>query len=189
MTLPQLVVLLAACTCFAGYAWGRARFFRIVAGTPGGHRLIAWATAGSALAHLVAIVFFHRHAPARFAAGLALYAASLGLFWWCVRVNRSRPLSLAFSADLPCHLVAAGPYAAVRHPFYLSYLLCWIAGVVATGFWPLLATVAAMAWIYHRAALMEEAKFAASPLAEAYARYAAGTGRYLPRIGFGRWRR
>jgi protein-S-isoprenylcysteine O-methyltransferase Ste14 len=83
----------------------------------------------------------------------------------------------------------AGPHAVIRHPFYLSYLLCWIAGVLATGQWLLLATVALMAWIYHRAALKEEAKFAASPMAEAYARYAATTGRYLPRPASRRGRR
>ena len=44
------------------------------------------------------------------------------------------------------------------------------------------ATVAVMGWIYRRAAVAEEAKFAASPLAEAYQRYAAATGRFLPRL-------
>jgi protein-S-isoprenylcysteine O-methyltransferase Ste14 len=39
-----------------------------------------------------------------------------------------------------------------------------------------------MGWIYRRAAVAEEAKFAASPLAEAYQRYAAATGRFLPRL-------
>jgi protein-S-isoprenylcysteine O-methyltransferase Ste14 len=189
MTVPQLAVLLAACACFASYAWGLARFFRRAAADSSNYRLITWATAASVIAQASTILLFYRHGSLRFAGAMALYAVALGMFWWCIRVNRARPLSLAFSTDAPDHLVVAGPYAAVRHPFYVSYLLCWVAGVVATRCLPLLATVALMAWVYHRAALQEEAKFAASPLAEAYARYAATTGRYLPRIAPRRGRR
>lgn len=180
MTVPQLAVLLAAGACFASYGWGLARFFRLPGGAARGHRLIAGATLASVLAHLAAILFCYRHGAVRAALALLLYASSLGLFWWCVRVNRDRPPSLAFSADLPDHLVQHGPYSLVRHPFYASYLLCWIAGVLATGQWALLATVALMGCVYHCAALKEEAKFAASPLSDSYARYAARTGRYLP---------
>ena len=68
----------------------------------------------------------------------------------------------------------------VRHPFYLSYLLCWTAGVLATGRAALAATVAFMGWIYWRAAVKEEAKFAASPLGAEYRRYAARAGRFVP---------
>jgi len=189
MTVPQLAVLLAAGACFASYGWGLARFFRILGRDRRGHLLIAWATLGAVAAHSVAILFFYRHGTARFAIAMALYVISLGLFWWCVQVNRARPLSLAFSSDLPDHLVQDGPYAVMRHPFYASYLVCWIAGVLATGQWVLLATVVLMGWIYHRAALREEAKFAASPLAGAYARYAASTGRYMPRLAVWRARR
>jgi protein-S-isoprenylcysteine O-methyltransferase Ste14 len=179
MTVPQFAVLAAATTCFASYLWGLARFFR----QPGGNRdvaLIKAATALSVLAQYAAILFFYRHGAWRFALGLAFYALSLALFWWCVAVNRAQPLSLAFSPDPPRHLVVAGPYAYVRHPFYASYLLCWIAGTLAAGEPLLIATVLGTGWLYHRAALAEEAKFAASPLAGEYARYARRTRRYVP---------
>lgn len=182
MTVAQLAALLAASACFASYGWGLARFFRTPSQDARGHRLITAATAASVLAHYVALAFFYRQGDARFAAAMALYAVSLLLFWWCVAVNRTRPLSLAFSTDRPHHLMAEGPYAVIRHPFYLSYMLCWIAGTLASGCWPLAATIAIMGWIYRRAAVAEEAKFAASPLAEAYRRYAAATGRFLPRL-------
>lgn len=182
MTVPQLAALLAASACFASYAWGLARFFRTPRGDARDHRQITWATALSVAVHGGALLFFYRYGTGRFVAAMALYGVSLVLFWWCVRVNRARPLSLAFSTDQPQHLVTQGPYTVIRHPFYLSYGLCWIAGMLASGCWALSATVALMAWIYHRAALKEEAKFAASPLADAYARYAGATGRYLPRL-------
>lgn len=181
MTVPQLVALLAAGACFASYAWGLTRFFWIPDGPAGREsRLIERATAASILLHSMALVWWFDFAMVRYVAALLLYAVSLGMFWWCVRINRTQPLSLAFSTDQPGHIVTSGPYAWVRHPFYLSYLLCWIAGVLATGQWVLLATVAFMGWIYWRAAVKEEAKFAASPLAEAYRGYAARAGRFVP---------
>ncbi|MBL8704257.1 MAG: isoprenylcysteine carboxylmethyltransferase family protein [Rhodospirillales bacterium] len=181
MTVPQLSVLLAAGLCFVSHAWGLVRFFWIPSGPEGrSSHIIERATAATILLHAVALLWFRDPAPWGTWSALALYAVSLVLFWWCVRINRAQPLSLAFSTDRPDHLVTRGPYAWVRHPFYLSYLLCWLAGVAATGQWLLLATVLAMGWIYRRAALAEEAKFAASPLAEAYRQYMTRAGRFVP---------
>ena len=181
MTVPQLAALLAAWACFASHAWGLVRFFWIPDGPQGrDSRIIERATAACILVHSIALVWFFDVAPWRYVLALLLYAVSLAMFWWCVRINRAQPLSLAFSNDRPGHIVTRGPYAWVRHPFYLSYLLCWIAGVLATGQWVLVATVAFMGWIYWRAAVKEEAKFAASPLGEEYRRYAARAGRFVP---------
>lgn len=181
MTVPQLAVLLGAASCFASYGWGLARFFT----SPSTERrtfLVKLGTTLSVIVHIAAIVWFYRHGDARFAAAMAIYALSLWLFWWAVAVNRRRPLSIAYSLDAPQHLMVDGPYALVRHPLYVSYELCWVAGVVATGQWALLATVLGMGWLYHDAARAEEAKFARSGLAGDYARYAARTGRYFPRL-------
>ncbi len=181
MTVPQLLALLAAGSCFASYAWGLKRFFWIPDGAQGrDSRIIERATAVSILVHSVALIWFFDVQPWRYGVAMLLYAVSLAMFWWCVRINRAQPLSLAFSNDRPGHIVTRGPYAWVRHPFYLSYLLCWIAGVLATGQWALLLTVAVMGWIYWSAAVREEAKFAASPLADEYRRYARRAGRFLP---------
>lgn len=181
MTVPQLIALLAAWACFASYAWGLTRFFWIPHGPQGrDSRIIERATAASIVLHSAALIWSFDFAAWRYGVALLLYAVSLATFWWCVRINRAQPLSLAFSNDRPGHIVTRGPYAWVRHPFYLSYLLCWIGGVLATGLWALLATVAFMGWIYWRAAVKEEAKFAASPLGEEYRRYAARAGRFVP---------
>ena len=76
----------------------------------------------------------------------------------------------------------SGPYAYVRNPFYLSYLLAEISTVVM---WPgvLGALVVALAVAYFQwLARFEERKFADSPVAAEYAEYAASTGRLLPRL-------
>ena len=67
-----------------------------------------------------------------------------------------------------------------RHPLYCSYLLVWIAGVVATDRLGLIATALAMGIVYARAGGMEEGKFARSSLAGAYQNYQSRTGMFFP---------
>ena len=120
--------------------------------------------------------------PLQTALAVTLYLLSLALFWWAYNATRFTPLSAVFSPDAPRHLVIAGPYRFVRHPFYVSYLLTWTAGVVATANPWLLLTLLTMAIIYIRAARLEEQKFAASDLAQSYERYRATTGMFFPQL-------
>ena len=107
---------------------------------------------------------------------LSLLAIFTSLFWWTIATTRRRRLTLAFSKDQPCFIHTAGPYAWSRHPFYTSYIVFWVAVAVAAAdafFWlmPLI-----MAFIYLRAARMEEVKFATSPLSAQYDSYRVKTG-------------
>jgi protein-S-isoprenylcysteine O-methyltransferase Ste14 len=182
MSAAQIVALVGASLCFASFLWAGVRVFR----HPGGSQLAIWAitlaTGASVAAHLLALIAGFAVVPLRLAGGLGLYAASLALFWWALWTIRRQPLSYAFSADAPVHLVTAGPYRHIRHPLYSAYALAWIAGVVVTGEPWLLLTLVGMMVLYDRAARFEEAKFADSPLAAAYGAYCAGTGRFLPRL-------
>jgi protein-S-isoprenylcysteine O-methyltransferase Ste14 len=80
------------------------------------------------------------------------------------------------------HFVSHGPYAWVRHPFYTSYLLTWLAGVAATGHLWLLSTVLVMVTIYWRAALLEEKKFFQTALSSLYVAYKSRTGLFAPSL-------
>lgn len=107
---------------------------------------------------------------------------SLWLFSATVRINSSRPLSLAYSKDMPLHLQRSGPYRWVRHPFYSSYLLCMFGAAVAIHSpWALLLVLAGFA-IYFHAARFEEKKFEARDLCSEYARFKAEVGMFLPRL-------
>ncbi|MBI5495462.1 MAG: isoprenylcysteine carboxylmethyltransferase family protein [Deltaproteobacteria bacterium] len=121
------------------------------------------------------------------AAGLVLLTLSAALFAWCAVTTRRTRLSIAFSGDVPRHVQRDGPYAYVRHPFYTSYALSYVAGVVVTGEPWLLVPTALVLAVFHAAALHEERKFRASDLAEEYAAYARTTGMYLPRPGEHFW--
>ena len=117
----------------------------------------------------------------RAAVGVVVTIGAMSLFWWAIASTRRARLSLAFSKDEPSFLVASGPYAVIRHPFYASYVLFWIAAAFESpslAFWGVPAVIACL---YARAATLEERKFEASPLAPRYREYKARTGMMLPR--------
>ena len=182
--LPAVALVLALIAQLS-FVWAIRRFF-VAAGDPqSGMRAIAGLGTAFAvwqLAVLGARVVTPHGNGAAVLAGIMLYAGALGLFWWAVAANRTRPLSLAFSSDAPEHLVACGPYRRVRHPFYAAYSLAWLAGAVTTADASLFVPVVVMGALYVRAARLEEAKFAASPLADAYVAYRARTGMFWPSL-------
>lgn len=112
-----------------------------------------------------------------------VYAAAFGLWAWTIVATRSAQLTLAFSRDLPNALIDRGPYRYVRHPFYTSYTLYWLAGSLATLTWWVAAPSIMASIFYVVAARSEERKFAASRLAGAYADYRSRTGMFLPLPG------
>ena len=116
------------------------------------------------------------------AGGLLL---SLALYQWAAISIGGRLFSYAGNNDLPQFVHHSGPYAYVRNPFYLSYLLAEIATVVM---WPSVwgGVIVVLATVYFQwLARFEEAKFARSTVAGEYAQYRARTGRLLPRL---KWR-
>jgi protein-S-isoprenylcysteine O-methyltransferase Ste14 len=166
--------------CLACFRWAMGRFFLRPAGLTTGMKVVRSFGIVFGLLHLAAIVDTPLVPDLRGASGAGLYLCALGLFWWAIIASWRKPLSAAFSPDLPAHLVAHGPYKMIRHPLYCSYLLCWLAGWVTTGRLWLAPTVAVMFVIYVLAAAEEEKKFARSPFAQAYRRYRACTGLFLP---------
>ena len=178
----QLIALALASLCFLSFLWGATRFFTRPTGREADASILTVLSALAVAIHLATLGFFFAFALTTWAIGCLLYVASLALYWWCVRANRERPISYAYSGDEPGHLVVRGPYRFVRHPFYSTYMLTWLAGTVASGQPWLLLSVAVMAWAYNRAANFEEAKFAQSDLAERYAEYRQTTGKFFPRL-------
>jgi protein-S-isoprenylcysteine O-methyltransferase Ste14 len=165
--------------CLASFGWAMRRFFVLPRGSTMGAKLVAVAGSVFAGLHFVAI-FLGNITPERGGAATLLYLCSLGLFWWAIRANSGTRLSAAFSSDLPVHLVENGPYKFVRHPFYCSYVLAWLAGTIATARWWLIPTVVVMALIYWRAARLEEEKFSESSLRVEYQKYRERTALLVP---------
>src|SRR5512134_250276 len=79
-------------------------------------------------------------------------------------------------------LATAGPYAHVRHPQYVGFILVMFGFLLQ---WPTLLTLAmfpVLVWMYARLARAEERE-AHAQFGEAYAAYAARTPGFVPRLG------
>jgi protein-S-isoprenylcysteine O-methyltransferase Ste14 len=113
---------------------------------------------------------------------ISCFGFSLALFWWTVKTTRQQRLTIAFTPDLPIFIHTKGPYALVRHPFYLSYLIFWIGtALCGKGIFPWTMPIV-MAGLYIAAARAEEQKFAISSLNETYKAYREQTGMILPKL-------
>jgi protein-S-isoprenylcysteine O-methyltransferase Ste14 len=168
------------------FLWGRIAFFRIDGPTPPAVRLIEAAGTTSAVAGAALIVTRPGASMALDVAALLVVTLSALLFAWGARTVRRHQLTAAFSADIPTELVTTGAFRRIRNPFYTAYLLAHAMPVLASrSGWSALPVVW-MTAIYMRAVFVEERKFLASPLADAYRRYQSRTGRFLPRWRFGR---
>lgn len=170
-------VLLATIICFGSFAWAARFHFRQEGGTPAGMQVLS-------LINLIGFAWFvyglnrwpggYRWGP------IVVCGLSLLLFWWSIIHTRRRPLTLAFSPDAPAFLETTGPYQIARHPFYVSYLLFWMATALAIpGLLPWIVP-AVMAMLYAFAATREEAKFINSGLEIDYQAYRMRTGMFYP---------
>lgn len=173
-------LLTAFAACLLSFNWGMYHFFTEPSGSNSGIDTIKLLGTALGCISLSGIPLFGIASVIGGLTALLLCAASLALFWWAIHTNRRQPLSFAFSEDEPRHLVRSGPYRWIRHPFYSAYLLAWLAVPIATLQPLMLMPLLAMGAIYVSAALIEERKFEATPLNEAYRRYRARTGMLLP---------
>jgi len=164
----------------AAFIWGRYRVFRVGNRTPAGVRLIEASASASILVGSGLIVTRDGFSPGLDLLAVILAISSAALFAWGVATVRRGRLTAAFSTDAPAELITDGPFRYVRHPFYVSYLVCHLQAVLLSrSGWALLPLLW-MAGIYIRAALLEERKFLNGPLADEYHQYAAKTGRFIP---------
>jgi protein-S-isoprenylcysteine O-methyltransferase Ste14 len=69
------------------------------------------------------------------ALGLAVVAASYGLVFWAMLVNRFFSSVVRIQSDRGQHVITAGPYAFVRHPGYSAGILIMLASGIALGSW------------------------------------------------------
>ncbi|MBI0539224.1 isoprenylcysteine carboxylmethyltransferase family protein [Roseomonas sp. KE2513] len=165
---------------FCSFAWALKHHFRIEGGMPSRMRKLSACSTAAFLLFVVLISFFGVDFGKGIAA-IALFLASGLLFWWTIRATKARPPAIAHTNNVPTMIYADGPYAYVRHPFYLAYSLGWLATALAGGPIQWIPAILLIAW-YYKTAHEEEEHFASSDLAAEYARYRDKTGLILPRV-------
>jgi len=88
-----------------------------------------------------------------------------------------------YRAQCNLEIARTGPYAKIRHPQYVAFIVIMVGFLVQ---WPTLPTLVmfpTLVWSYSRLALREE-KEALDMFGEQYARYAKNTPRFVPQF---RW--
>ena len=172
----NLIVIVAAAAVLMSFAWGMVWHFRRPGQLSPGARRTAALGSLSAAVHLYGVTTQGEGWPGL---SVPLYCGSAVLFWWAVTVSRQR-LQACFCGGGETELVLAGPYRWIRHPFYAAYGLAWLAGVLATLWWPTLLTAAAMCHIYWRAARAEEDALREGPVGKRYREYQRRAGQFWP---------
>lgn len=176
---PSLVLSTAA---FGSFSWALRGHFKISGRLPTGMILLSAASLLSYACYVVLLCNEQPRLPSLIAEWL-LVAASLAIFWWAILATRAAAFCVAHSPGMPSFFFKGGPYRYVRHPFYLAYIIFWIATAVAAGAWQWLWAAGLSVW-YVSVARQEEQRFAKSLHSAAYARYRAQVGMIVPRMIF-----
>jgi len=176
----DLAVTLVSAAVIAAYMWSVRGHFSSDT-MPRGASVIAVAVIVSTLLFLF-LTWFVAQPPAAQLAGLTLQLASAALFWAAILASRKARLRFVFDDEHPRSIVADGPYAVMRHPFYVSYVIFWTGWAVAVWSPWAVVNVVVLTALYVMAAQKEERGFDASPLAAAYAEYRTRAGFFWPRF-------
>lgn len=105
------------------------------------------------------------------------YVLIFGGFWL---LSAAWPVLLKAQRDH--RLATTGPYARIRHPQYVGFVLIMLGFLFQ---WPTLLTLVmfpVLVWMYVRLARREE-RAAMAEFGEEYARYVAATPAFIPRFG------
>src|SRR5690242_13966714 len=145
LLLAVSVSLVAICS----FAWALRGHFATVGRIPQGMRLLSAVSLLSYIMYVGLLFRNGRGAPVPTMLGLAGFTVSILLFWWTVAETRSHRLTLAYTDADPVTIRTRGPYALVRHPFYLSYILFWIGTALVAGSWQWVTALLLTAWYVH----------------------------------------
>ena len=171
-----------AVTSFLLYGYAIQRIFLRSYGMSIRMRFIQVGGMVFALIHVWALSNTARRLSIAALIAVAFYLGGIGVFLAAKRALQGFRLTLAFSPDVPQHLIQAGIYSRVRHPFYMAYSLTWIGGVVATTSILTASTACLMIASYLWAARYEERKFRLTTLGPAYDAYRSRAGMIWPKI-------
>lgn len=180
-TLTYLPFLLPMVT-FLIFGGAMIVYFRHRGNPQPGKKLLGLSVLACTALQMPCVYLYSQATQTQIYLGAGLYLAALFLFFVTIATFRKSPPDFAFSSRRPSHFIRTGSFRISRHPFYTSYILAWVAGVLYSGM-PLLAlTVVVMTWQYYRAAKLEENSFLTGEFKDEYADFQRQTGMFYPRL-------
>ena len=123
-----------------------------------------------------------RFGGTRGALRLVLALCSVALYAWTRRTAVDRNFYVGLAGEVPPALCDAGPYRFVRHPFYLSYMVAFLAVAVAFPSFIVVGVCLLNIGLFVYMALDDERVLLVSPLGADYERYKLRVGMFVPRI-------
>jgi len=115
--------------------------------------------------------------------GLALIAAGLALYGWCMWLFATIGRGTPGPWDAPRRLVVTGPYRWVRNPIYVGVLLVILGEAWLFGSWSLVIYAAGAAVFFHLAVLAYEEPTLRANFPADYEDYFRTVHRWIPRPG------
>jgi protein-S-isoprenylcysteine O-methyltransferase Ste14 len=117
---------------------------------------------------------------------LALIVFAQILFVWAMRHSRKEELTLALDPEMQSEsIIKTGPWRYMRHPFYASYVIFWMACALATQNIISVIVFVTLSGIYTYSALREERVLSTGPLRKEYIAYRDSVGFFYPRLPLG----
>jgi protein-S-isoprenylcysteine O-methyltransferase Ste14 len=182
---PQLVLLLFLGGAFVHFMVAGGRTFALSKGAGdelGPNLVMMDFIMGGTLPAWMLGLFYLPIAPVNGSVAAVLLVISLALYEWARHTIRRRRFGIAFADQVPDAVCAEGPYRWVRHPLYFSYLVAYLAVLVALPHWVTAGIFTSNIVLFAFAARNDEKKLAASALAADYAAYRERTGMFVPRF-------
>jgi protein-S-isoprenylcysteine O-methyltransferase Ste14 len=182
---PHLILLLFLGGMFVHFmaAGGRTFSYGKGAGDELGTNLVLLDfIMGGTLPTWVLGLFYLPIATANGVATAVLMVISVALYEWARHTIWRRGFGIAFHDQVPEEVCTEGPYRWVRHPLYVSYLVAYLAVLVALPHWLTATVFVANIALFVLAARNDERILADSALAADYAVYRERTGMFLPRL-------
>jgi protein-S-isoprenylcysteine O-methyltransferase Ste14 len=184
-SLPQLVLLFFLGGQFIHFFLAGARTFYYRAGDAGPAAVVS--QGAFLFGGVIPTWSLGLYQPIPLANGIlaaCVLIVSTGLYEWARATIWGRRFGLGWGDHVPEELCESGPYRYIRHPLYLSYVLAFIATLVALPHWITALMAIANIVLWTLAAQSDERRIAQSPLAGQYAQYRRRVGMLLPRL---RW--
>jgi len=137
---------------------------------------------GIAVTHFGALLIRGSAGPNWAIAGIALYVAATLLFLSSLEAARRVQLPRTLVDDpMPRALITGGPFAVIRHPFYVAYSLAWLAAPIATH-GPVIGLLGVVPILCYIVSARREEKQLEDRFGEAYRAYKNGTGMIVPTL-------
>lgn len=135
---------------------------------------------GFAVVHFGGLIVLGSAGPGWAAAAILMYVAAALLFLSALETARRVQLPRTLVDDpMPRALITTGPFAWVRHPFYIAYSLAWLAAPVATH-GPIITLIGMIAVAIYVVAARREERALAAHFGNTYEQYRRKTGMVLP---------